>query len=254
MVIYFTGTGNSQYVAEAAADRLDDEVLCINDYVRNKIHADLKSGKPWVCVFPVYLSSAAKIFADFLREADLDGEKEIYFIATCASAMGSTPNVCAEICKAKGLKYMGTAMIRMPQNYIALFTMMDEEECERRQAAALKSVSNICEVIKKGEPLIEKPAGKFEYGMTKMVEKMYYGGFTKTKQFYTTDECVGCGVCEKNCPLGNIKMVDGKPQWIDKCVHCMACINRCPKEAIEYGKGSLGKRRYVCKKYKKADE
>jgi ferredoxin len=46
-------------------------------------------------------------------------------------------------------------------------------------------------------------------------------------------------------------MVDGKPVWqISRCMHCMACLQRCPKHAIEYGKGSRGKQRYLFDKYK----
>ena len=39
-------------------------------------------------------------------------------------------------------------------------------------------------------------------------------------------------------------MEDGKPKWGDNCTHCMGCINLCPKDAIEFGKGSVGKHRY----------
>ena len=62
------------------------------------------------------------------------------------------------------------------------------------------------------------------------------------------DTCIGCGKCEKACPLNNIKLVDHRPVWGKRCTHCMACICRCPKEAIEYGKHSEGLPRYVCGK------
>lgn len=52
--------------------------------------------------------------------------------------------------------------------------------------------------------------------------------------------CVGCGLCERVCPLGNIALEGGKPAWRGTCTHCMACICRCPAEAIEYGKHSEG--------------
>ncbi len=74
--------------------------------------------------------------------------------------------------------------------------------------------------------------------------------FIKPKKFYTTDECIGCDLCEKLCPLNNIKLLDKKPTWGNNCIHCTACINRCPKEAIEYGKKTQGKNRYVAIKYK----
>ena len=58
--------------------------------------------------------------------------------------------------------------------------------------------------------------------------------------------CIGCGKCEKVCPLDNIRLKKGKPEWGGDCTHCMACICSCPREAIEYGKKTLGKRRYLC--------
>ena len=58
--------------------------------------------------------------------------------------------------------------------------------------------------------------------------------------------CIMCGMCARVCPLDNIRLKDGSPVWGSSCTHCMACINRCPMEAIEYGKRSQGKPRYVC--------
>mgnify|MGYP002951794102 FL=1 len=62
------------------------------------------------------------------------------------------------------------------------------------------------------------------------------------------EECIGCGLCQDVCPLNNIRLVDGKPDWGNSCTHCMACICRCPKEAIEYKNKSVGKRRYYLDK------
>ncbi len=47
--------------------------------------------------------------------------------------------------------------------------------------------------------------------------------------------------------LNNIKLVDKKPVWGSKCTHSMPCFCNCPVEAIEYGKKSVGQRRYLCK-------
>lgn len=67
----------------------------------------------------------------------------------------------------------------------------------------------------------------------------------KAAAFYSTDECIGCGLCEKLCPLKNIQIrKDHRPVWGKECTHCMACIAKCPKKAIEYGKKSKGKNRY----------
>ena len=56
--------------------------------------------------------------------------------------------------------------------------------------------------------------------------------------------CIGCGKCEKLCPLNNITLQNARPVWGTNCTQCMACICYCPTRAIEYGKKSAGKPRY----------
>ena len=52
--------------------------------------------------------------------------------------------------------------------------------------------------------------------------------------------CIGCKICEKNCPfdaihvVGNIAKID-----YDKCTNCMICVEKCPTKAIY---GDLDKR------------
>ncbi|MDR0985884.1 MAG: 4Fe-4S binding protein [Mycoplasmataceae bacterium] len=47
------------------------------------------------------------------------------------------------------------------------------------------------------------------------------------------DVCIGCGVCESTCPVGAIKVADGKAT-VDqsKCTECGACVGACPVTAI----------------------
>ena len=48
------------------------------------------------------------------------------------------------------------------------------------------------------------------------------------------------------CPIDAIELQNGKPVWVKKhCTQCLGCINRCPVQAIEYGKDTPGRRRYV---------
>jgi MinD superfamily P-loop ATPase len=54
------------------------------------------------------------------------------------------------------------------------------------------------------------------------------------KGFFTTDSCVGCGLCEKVCPCRNITMTDKRPVWNHSCIGCNACVVYCPKKAIGF--------------------
>lgn len=250
MILYFSGTGNSKYVAKMIAEQLQDEAVDSFDYIRNQIAGDFISGKPWIFVAPVYVSAPPIAFQQFIETGNFSGNKDAYFVMTCAGAMSASPVFCRKLCEKKGLNYKGTAQVVMPQNYIPFFKMHDKAECERRYEMAKQVVSALSDDVRNNRSFPKVTVKKAEYFATKCAVKLYYRFFMGTKQFYVTKDCVGCGLCEKVCPMGNIFMADKKPQWNTSCTHCMACINRCPKQAIEYGKKTIGKQRYQCSEYK----
>lgn len=51
--------------------------------------------------------------------------------------------------------------------------------------------------------------------------------------FKITDQCVNCGACEPDCPVGAIAEKDGaRAIEADKCISCGSCAASCPAEAI----------------------
>ena len=62
--------------------------------------------------------------------------------------------------------------------------------------------------------------------------------------FHTDERCISCGICAQVCPVGNILMAGGRPAWHHRCEQCFACLQWCPEEAIQFGSGTSGKRRY----------
>jgi ferredoxin/flavodoxin len=46
------------------------------------------------------------------------------------------------------------------------------------------------------------------------------------------EDCVKCGKCVKNCPVGALTLNDKVYQNRDLCIGCQACVNGCPVSAI----------------------
>lgn len=244
MILYFTGTGNSRFTAQLLAEKLGDEAVCVNDYIKSGETPAFESNKPWVFVCPVYVSAPAKVFCDFIKNCKFSGARTAYFVLTCAGGFGGSPAYCEAIAREKGFVFMGAAQIVMPQNYIVYFTMRTEDECKAIIEKAKPEITKLAEHIARGETFPDPGMKKWEYISTEMILGMYYKFFMGTKPFAAGDKCIGCGKCVRSCPMNNISLVDGNPQWGSICTHCMACINLCPTEAIEYGKRSVGKPRY----------
>lgn len=72
-------------------------------------------------------------------------------------------------------------------------------------------------------------------------QRLYFWGKTKKytdKLKINPEKCIGCGLCEKLCPMNNITLTNGIAFSGDKCTMCYRCISKCPKQAITL----LGKR------------
>ncbi|MGE5630621.1 MAG: 4Fe-4S dicluster domain-containing protein [Caulobacteraceae bacterium] len=53
------------------------------------------------------------------------------------------------------------------------------------------------------------------------------------KKFYVNVSCDGCGICQKVCPVKNIVIREGKPEWLQRCTQCGACFNLCTKKSLQ---------------------
>lgn len=241
MVLYFSGTGNSQFVALHIAKLIADEVVSINSYLKAGKKAAIQSQRPLVFVVPTYCWRMPKVVEQWILETSFKGDQNAYFILTCAGSSGNAAVYAKKLCAKKHLCFCGLAPVAMPENYLALFSTPRELECQTIVEKAVPQITALAQQIQAGQSFEESSisiGGKLESGP---INPLFYALFVHDKGFWVTGQCVSCGKCAFRCPLNNIDMVDGKPVWKGNCTHCMACIGGCPTKAIEYKSKSKGR-------------
>lgn len=246
MIVFYTGTGNSRYAAEAIAHFTGDELFDATAAMRNNESAALSSERPWIFVSPTYCWRIPKIFQKWISDGKFSGNKEAYFIMTCGSDIGNAEKHLKAFCSEKGFSYRGVQEVVMPENYVAMFAVPGEEESASIRKKADTVLDNAGRIINEGLELESPRAGILATIKSGPVNPAFYAMSVKSKAFKVSDACISCEKCAKSCPVHGIDMVDGKPVWNGNCTHCMACICGCPQSAIEYGKISVGKPRYQC--------
>ena len=248
MILYFTGTGNSRYVARKIAEEINDELVSMNKLMKQESTDELSSDKPFIFVCPTYAWRLPKVVTEFIRKTKFSGSNKVYFIMTCGGDSAKAINYIEKLCNYKEWELKGMAEIKMPENYIALFSAPDKETAKEIIQEADQLTYKITSHIRNEESFkIINPGGLNGTIKSGITNTLFYKFIVHAKGFHSTDKCVGCGKCVNLCPLNNIVLEDKKPSWGNKCTHCMACICGCPTQAIEYKNSTQNKERYYLK-------
>ena len=249
MILYFTGTGNSQYAAEYLSAILKKDIVSMNECMKKGEYPTFQTEESYIFVLPTYAWRIPRVCENFIKQSAFCGAKDVWFVLTCGDSIGNAGDYARKLCEEKGLNYRGMADVVMPENYITMFKAPTKEEEPLIMETARRRLHSIAEIILRNHDLTQKCAKSRL--LSTVVNPVFYKVFVKDQAFYAKETCTGCGFCREICPLQNIRMEKGKPVWQGDCTQCMACICGCPAEAIEYGKKTVGKRRYWCEPFDK---
>ncbi len=250
MIYYFSGTGNTKFVADFLADRLGDEVVSMNTLIKEKKNIDDRSRTPVVFAAPIYAWRYPLVVENLIKNAKINRNKKVYFIATCESQYGKTDVYLKKIAESISVTYMGFAALHMPNNYIFGGKIATPEETDEILTDALPELEKIAHKIQNNRKLSDKNNTPVAFLMSGAINTAMYKFMVSSKNFKVSDKCISCGKCEKVCPMNNIKMEKGEPVFGENCTWCFGCIERCPKKAIDIKGKTEGKRRSVCPEYK----
>ena len=198
MIFYFSGTGNSKWIANQLSKEQKEELFFIPDALKNgalefSLQADEKIG----FVFPIYSWGPPEIVLNFVRQLSLRGYKRqyLFFVCSCGDDTGLTQQVLAK----------AGFSVTMPNNYVLLpgFDVDNKELEEKKLADAVSTVSKINASISKREELFLCHEGSMPFIKTRIINPLFNRFQMSPKHFYATDACIGCKRCEKSCPVEN---------------------------------------------------
>ena len=222
-IFYFTGTGNSLYVAK----RLGGELYSIPQVLKGKdyIFKDEKIG----IIFPTYGFSIPTIVMRFIEKVTLNSPY-IFAIMTCGNNSGDAPRYFTSFAKKYGIKVNYSNSIVMIGNHIPLVDIEKQKLLDK----------NIEENINQ---LIKDVSNNRNYINTTITGFILRNGMKIIKQvhpidspdnFSVNENCIKCSTCIKVCPRANISYDKSKQIIFSKyCEGCLSCVNDCPKKAIE---------------------
>ena len=96
MIFYFSGTGNSAWVARQIAKAQQEELLAIAEEINKNKEYALKDGEKVGFVFPVYAWGPPGIVLRFIRQLKMKNPEYLFFVCTCGDDTGRTAQVFSE--------------------------------------------------------------------------------------------------------------------------------------------------------------
>ena len=248
MILYFSATGNTQYAAERIAEATNDVTVSIRKYMESsKRTFHLKENENFGIVMPTYFQGIPLFLKAFLESLILtmDGHEHYsYAVSTCGVSYGNSGSEAVRALKKAGIDLDATFRIRMVDNWNPYFDMTDKEFIKKAEESAETDLAEICASIsskKKGIYLRDSFDRKQEAELAASYEEC-----RKTQLFKVNATCVGCGVCESQCPVRAIEVRNKKPVWVkEKCLLCLGCVHKCPMNAISYTEDTIGHGQYT---------
>ena len=258
MIFYFSSTGNSQWAAQELAKATGEELVCIPDVVSSDCRFTLRPAERIGFVFPIHGWRPPLIVLAFIEKLKINYSGHYcYALVTAGDNIGLAMDYFSRALFAKGMHVDSCISLIMPESYVGLpFMDVDiKSKEEKKKQKAFHDLQRFTEVvIKKQKGFCELVPGLFPGLLSGPVGGFFVKFLVTDKPFWVDrDKCISCGLCEKVCPVGDIKLIsaDGgahkNPVWQHngRCLTCFSCYHHCPVKAIEYGHRTKHKGQYL---------
>lgn len=250
-IFYFSGTGNSLFVAKELQKRIPESKIIpvVGLMQKNKIES---SADKIGFVFPVHALTIPIVIRKFIKKLNITNGKYIFAIATREGTVFRGFDAINRLLKAKNRHLSAHTIVCMHNNDTRhgipgqKYTPPTKDQILAREKIAIEQIDIMKDIIIQQDVYLEKDTTYTQNVSTNpilsfLIEKLViflmnfaelFGG---VNYFYYDEKCTGCGICEKVCLSKKIKLQDNKPIWRRDilCYMCFACLNFCPKESVQ---------------------
>ena len=224
MVFYFTGTGNSLYIAR----QIEDDPVSIPQVMHNE--SQEFSADSIGIVAPVYGHEVPQMVKDFMEKA-IFHTNYFYMILTYGNRHGGAAELAKKLCDECGIAVNYINVIMMVDNWLPSFDMNEQlkmnKRIDERLAVILAELNGKTDMIPDVTDADRAAHQQFLAAMSHMPPDAWQ------HLLRVSDTCIGCGICEKVCPSASIHVMNGKAvHTLGHSQTCLACVHACPQKAI----------------------
>ena len=232
--IYLSGTGNTKHCVEKLLNLLDPDAVSLP--LENPGSAKMIEAEDTIILgYPTQFSNAPFMVRDFIeKNAVLWQGRKVFCVNTMGLFSGDGTGCTARLLKKHGAEILGGIQIKMPDS-VCDSKMLKKDIEKNRQIVrdADRRLEQVAKAMKQGRypreglSFIAHIKGLFG-------QRLWFYGKTAgyTDKLKIGDACIGCGLCSRECPMGNIEIKDNKAVSGNRCTMCYRCISLCPQKAI----------------------
>ncbi|MBI5248689.1 MAG: hypothetical protein HY912_04275 [Desulfomonile tiedjei] len=268
-ILYFTGTGNTDWVVKKIREGLEAKGASCMTLPADRLLADCGMGfgmKPdpellkarlgdflsddavLVLGFPTYEGTVPRPFRELFPLLPEGNGRKLACISTILLAGGDAVHIAEKTLAQRGYRSFLTTYVVMPGNirlpHFAFFQIHNGKDLDRFYESAGKAVAEIVDELLyqkahfEGRTIADYLIGASNRWGEYILPDLW------GKQMFADAKCIKRALCASSCPMGNISLAKGYPEFGTNCCTCLRCYNFCPENAIQITEHTRDEEKY----------